>query len=205
MCSKTKQFAVKFRQILEVFALRGLWRKFWVHFQDLYVQKWSCFLWSSDRFLKFFACKVYRKIHSAISLFMCPKTELFAIKVETHFGSFCFARFMKKVLDAFSRFMCPKMKLFPAKFRRILEVFTLRGLWKKFWAHYHDLCVQKRSCLPWSSDAFCKFSPCKLYEESYGCIFTILRPIIKLFAVALRRILEVLRIQGLKKMSGCIF
>ena len=106
---------------------------------------------------------------------------------------------MKKVMGAFSRFMCPKMKLFPAKFRCILEVFTLRGLWKKFWAHYHDLCVKKRSCLPWSSDAFCKFSPCKLYEESYGRIFTILRPIMKLFAVALRRILEVLRIQGWQK------
>jgi len=25
---------------------------------------------------------------------------------------------------------------------------------KKFWAYFQDLCVQKRRCLPWSSDAF---------------------------------------------------
>ena len=99
---------------------------------------------------------------------MCPKTELFAIKVETHFGSFCFARFMKKVLGAFSRFMCPKMKLFPAKFRHILEVYTLRGLYKKFWAHYHHFCVQKQSCLSWSLDGLRKFSPCMLCKKFWA-------------------------------------
>jgi len=45
-----------------------------------------------------------------------------------HFRSIRLMRFMKKVLGAFSQFMRPKMKLFPAKFRRILEVFTLRGI-----------------------------------------------------------------------------
>jgi len=37
----------------------------------------------------------------------------------------------------------PKMKLFAVQFRRILEVLCLQGLQKKFWAHFHDLCVQK--------------------------------------------------------------
>jgi len=32
----------------------------------------------------------------------------------------------------------------------------------------HDLCVQKRSCLLWRSDAFWKFSLCKLYKKFLG-------------------------------------
>ena len=48
----------------------------------------------------------------------------------------------KKVLGAISRFMRPKMKLFAVKFRRILEVFAWWSLWRKFWAHIHDLYVQ---------------------------------------------------------------
>jgi len=48
------------------------------------------------------------------------------------------------------------MKLFAVKFRRILEVLCLIGLEKNFWTNFHDLCVQKRSCLLWSSDPFRK-------------------------------------------------
>jgi len=46
-----------------------------------------------------------------------------------------------------------------------------------------------------------KFCPCKLCEESYGRIFTIFASNneLKLVAVEFRRILEVLRIQGLQK------
>jgi len=39
MCSKMKQFAVKFRRILEVLYLRVLQKKFWAQFLDLCVQK----------------------------------------------------------------------------------------------------------------------------------------------------------------------
>jgi len=70
-----------------------------------------------------------------------------------HFGSFRLACFLKKVLGAFSRFLRPKMKLFAVKFRRILELLSLQVLQKKFWAQFHDLCVQKRSGLLCSSDA----------------------------------------------------
>jgi len=47
----------------------------------------------------------------------------------------------KKVLGAFSLFMRPKTKLFPMKFRRISEVFCLQVLQRKFWTHFHNLCV----------------------------------------------------------------
>jgi len=64
--------------------------------------------------------------------------------------------------------MHPKAKLFAVKFRRILDVLYLQVLQKRFWAQFHDLCVQKLSCLRWSSDAFWKFSACKVYRKSFG-------------------------------------
>jgi len=79
----------------------------------------------------------------------------------------------KKVLGALSRLLRPKTKLFAAKFRRILEVLCLQGLHWKFWAQFHGLCVQRRSCLPWSSDAFWKFFACKFGRKGSGRIFTI--------------------------------
>jgi len=78
----------------------------------------------------------------------------------------------------------------------------LWGLWKKFWTHFLDFFVQKRSSLPLRSDAFRKFSPCKLYKKSCGCIFPILASKTKRFAVKFRRILEVLYLQDLQKSSG---
>ena len=39
--------------------------------------------------------------------------------------------------------------------------------------HFLDLCIQKWSGLLWSSDAFWKFSPFKLYKKSFGRIFLI--------------------------------
>jgi len=61
---------------------------------------------------------------------------------------------MNEILGALSRVFRPKTKLFAVKFRRILKVLRLQGSQKDFWAHFHDLCVQKRSCLLWSSGAF---------------------------------------------------
>jgi len=107
-----------------------------------------------------------------LSIF-ASKNEAVCCSLQTPFGSFRPMRFMKKVLDAFSRFMRPKTKLFSVKFRRILEVFGLQGLQKKFWAQFHGLCVQKRSCFPWSSDAFSKFSASKVQRKSFGRNFTI--------------------------------
>ena len=103
----------------------------------------------------------------------------------------------KKVLGAFSRFMRPKMKLFAVTLRRILEVFVLQGLWRRFWAHFHDLCFQKWSCFLRSSDAFRKFSSCKVYKKILGALLRFMRPKMKLFAINLRRILEVFALRGL--------
>jgi len=69
-------------------------------------------------------------------------------EMQTHFRSFPPERFTEKVLGAISRFMRPKAKLFAVKYRGILDVVHLQGLQKKFWAHGHDFCIQKRSCLP---------------------------------------------------------
>jgi len=46
-------------------------------------------------------------------------------------------------------------------------------IYQKFCAKFHDLCVQKRSCLLIISDAFWEFSACKVYKEISGRTFTI--------------------------------
>ena len=57
------------------------------------------------------------------------------------------------------------------KFRRIFDVFALHALYKMFWAHFHDLCVQKRSYLRWSSDCFWKFSAYKFIKKKLWAQF----------------------------------
>jgi len=75
------------------------------------------------------------------------KNEAVCCEVQTHFGGFRLSSLIKTVVGAFSRFMRPKTKLFAMKFRRILEVLCLQDLQKKLWAQFHDLFVEKRSCL----------------------------------------------------------
>jgi len=204
MRPKTKLFAVKFRYILDVFTLRGLYKKFWAHYHHFCVQKRSCLLLISDAFWKFSACKVYKEISGRIFTIYMSKNEAVVREVQTHFGSSC-----------------------------------LQVLQKKLWAHFHDWCVQTRSCLLWSSDAFWKFSLCQVYEQSFGRIFTIyaskseavyratqthfrsylplrftekvldefsrfMRLKTKLFAVKFRHIFEVFSVQALEKSYGCI-
>ena len=114
-----------------------------------------------------------------------------------HFGSFRLSSFIKTV-GAFSWFMRPKTKLFAVEFRRILKVFCLQVLQEKL-AQFHDLCVQKRSCLPWNLDAFWKFSACKIYRKIVGAIPRFVRPKTKLFSVKFRCILEVLYLRVLQE------
>jgi len=176
MRPKMKLFAVKFRRILEVFAWWGLWRKFWAHFHSLCVQKWSCLLRSYRRILKFSPYEVYEESSWRIITIFASKHGGVCRDVETHFESSPLARVTKKFMGAFSRFMCPKTKLFAVNFRRILEVLCMQVLQKRFWVHYHYFFVQKRSCLLWNSDGFCKFSPCKLYKKVLGAISRLMRP-----------------------------
>jgi len=90
------------------------------------------------------------------------------------------------------------MKLFAVELRRILDVLCLRVLQQKFWAQFHDLRVQKRSCLPWNSDAFWKFSACKFYRKSCGRNSTIFS---SKNEVVCREIQKVLCLRVLRK--GC--
>ena len=215
---KMKLFAVEFRRILEDFALQGFWKKFWVHFHDLCIQKWSCFVWSSDVFLTFPPCMLYIKcsgciftIHTSKNGAVCYEVQMpfwkFSLweglwkKIWSHFLDFCVqkrscllwssdafrkssaCKVYRKVLGVIPQFMRPKTTWFAMKFRCILEVLALQGLWKNICSHLLDFFVQKRSCLLLGSDEFCKFSPCKLYKKSSGCIFPILGQKMKLFAV----------------------
>ena len=198
-------FVVKFRRILEVFAWWGLWRKFWAHFHNLCVQKWSCFLRSSDPFQRFSPCEVYNKSSGHIITIFASTNEAVCHEVHTDFGSFLHASFLKKL-----------------------------------WAHFHDLCIQKWSCLLLSSDTFWKFSGCKVCRKRYGSIFAVyasknevvscevqthfggfhrarfitkvlgafspfLRPQTKLFALKFRLVLIVFSMQALWKSYGRIF
>ena len=47
---------------------------------------------------------------------------------------------------------------------------------KQFWAQFHDLCAQKRSCLLWNWDVFWKFSACKIYKKGCGYNSTLYVP-----------------------------
>jgi len=104
----------------------------------------------------------------AFSTIYASKNKTVYRGVQTHFRSSLPASFTTKVLGAIPRFVRLKTKLFAVKFRRISKVFCLQGLQKKLRAQFHDLCVQKRSCLLWSSDAFWKFSACEFYRKSSG-------------------------------------
>ena len=54
------------------------------------------------------------------------------------------------------------------KFRRVLEILRLQGLQKKFWVHFHDSCVQKRSNMLWRLHALWKFSACKVSKKKFS-------------------------------------
>ena len=135
-------------------------------FHELCVQNWSCFPWSSDAFWKFSASFTEKDV-GAIPRFVRLKTKLFALKFRRILEVLCL-RVVQKVLGAIPRFVHPKMNLFGLKFRRILEVLRLQDLQRNFWTNFHDLCVQIRSCLLWSSDPFCKFSACKIDKKVVG-------------------------------------
>ena len=168
-----KLFVVKFRRIFDVFALRALYKMFWTHFHDLCVQKRSCLLWNWDAFWKFSACKFCRKSSGRNSTICASKNEAVCREIQTHFESFLLASFTEKVVGAIPQYVRPKIKLFAMKCWRLSKVLFLQVLQKKLWAQFHDLCVQKWSCVLWSSDAFWKFLPCKLYKKSSGHIFPI--------------------------------
>jgi len=159
---------VKFRRISKVLCLQGLQKKLWPQFHNLCVQKWSCLLWSSDALWKLPPFKLYKKSCGRIFPIYASKNEAVCREIQTHSESSLPASFKDKVVGAIPRFVRPKMKLFAVKFRRTSKVNCLRVLQKKLWAQFHDLRVQKWSCLPWNSDAFRKLSACEFYRKSSG-------------------------------------
>jgi len=90
---------------------------------------------------------LYKKSSGRIFPIYASKNEAVCRGAQTHFESSVPASFTENVLGAIPRFARPKTKLFAVKFRRILEVLCLQVLKKKLWAQFHDLCVQKQSCL----------------------------------------------------------
>jgi len=103
----------------------------------------------------------------------------------------------KKVPGTFSRFMRPKTKLFAVKFRHISEVFTLRGLYKKFWAHYHHFCVHKRSVCREVETDFGSSPLARFTKKFLGALSRFICPKTKLFAVKFRRILKIFSVNAL--------
>jgi len=103
---------------------------------------------SSDAFWEFSACKVCKEVLGAFYRLFSLKSKLFEMKIRCIFWVI-------------------RLQSVQKWFGRIFEVFTLQ-VKKKFWAHFLDFCVQKRRYFPWSSDAFWKFSACKVYRNSCG-------------------------------------
>ena len=146
---------------------------------------------SSGRIIMIFASTNNAVCHEVQTDFGSFLRASFIQKLWAHFLNFCVQKWSCLLLssDAFWKvWLCQvfkesfrrnltidasKTKLFAVEFRRILEVLCLQGLQKRFWAQFYNLCVQKWSCFLQSLDAFRKFSPCEVHNESSGCIIKI--------------------------------
>jgi len=143
---KTKRFAVKFRRILEVLCLQVLKKRLSRNSTICASKSEAVCREVQTHFGSSLPASFTEKVVGAIPQFMRPKTKLFALKFRRILGVLCL-RVLQTILGAIPRFVRPKMKLFAVKFRHILEVLRLQGLQRNFWTNFHDLCVQKRSCL----------------------------------------------------------
>ena len=176
---------------------------FWAHFHDFCVQKRSCLPWSPGAFWSFSLCKL-KKCSGRIFSIFASKNEGICCEVQTHFGRSLPARFTEKSSGRNVRIYVSEKEAVCCEVQTHLGSFRLARLQKKFWAHFLDFCVQKRSCLLWSSDAFLTFSPCMLYKKVLGVFSRFMRPKMKLFAMEFRHILEVLCLRVLQKVLGAI-
>ena len=119
-------------------------------------------------------CKVYKKSSGRIFSIFSSESEAVCRWVPTYSGLSPLARFAVKSCGR--NFM-----IYVSKKNEAVCCWCSDAFWKfspceideKFWAHFHDLCVQKRSCFLWSSDAFWTFSTCKFYRKGSGHNFTI--------------------------------
>ena len=115
-------------------------KKLWAQFHDFCVKKRSCWLWNSGAFWSSRFARFMNNVQGALSRFVHPKIKLFPVmfrrisevlrpqglqrKLWTNFHNWCVHK--RSCLlwssDAFGKF--PLVRLI-----------------KKFWAHFHDLCV----------------------------------------------------------------
>ena len=95
--SKNEAFCCEVQTHFESTPLQSLQKKFWAQFHDLCVQKRSCSSWSSDKFWKMSACKVYRKSSGRNFSIYASKNEAVRHEVQTHFGRSPFARFTENL------------------------------------------------------------------------------------------------------------
>ena len=164
--AKTKLLAMKSRCILEVFTVQ-VKKRFWVHFLDFSVQKRRYFTCSSDAFWKLSACKFYRKSPWRNFMSYASKSKAVCRWVQMHSGCSLLARFIVKSCGCNFTIYVSNNKAVCCWFQTHFRSFRLASLIKMFWAHFLNFCVQKRRCLLWSSDAFWKFSACKVYRKKF--------------------------------------
>ena len=108
----------------------------------------------------------------AFSRFMCPKTKLFAVEFR-RILEFSSCKVYRKSYGRIFTIYVSKNEVVSCEVQTHFGNFHLARFIEKFWAHYHEVCVWKRSCLPWSSGAFLKFIACKFCRKGSGRIFTI--------------------------------
>ena len=145
---------------------------FWAHFHDFCVQKQSSLLWSPGAFWRFSLCKL-KKMFWAHFLDFCFQKWRYLPWSSDAFWKFSACKFYRKSSGRnFTSCAC-KNEAVCCEVQTHLGSFRLARLQKKFWEHFLDVCVQKWSCLLWSSDAFLTFSSCMLYMKCSGRIFTI--------------------------------
>jgi len=154
---------------------------------------------SSDAFQKFSPYEVYEKSSGRIFTIYASRYVAVSRKIQTHFRSFLSASFAEEVLGAISLFMRPKTNLFDMKLRRILEVFALPSAWKGFGRNFTIYASKNEAVSREIQTYFGRFLSASFAENVLGAISRVMRPKTKLFAVKLRRILEVLRLHGLQK------
>ena len=153
---------------------------FWAHFHDFCVQKRSCLPWNPDAFSSFSLCKQKKKVwqkSSGRNYTSCAsKNEAVCYEVQTNFGGPLPCKVYKNssgrilsILSSKSDAVCRWVQMHSGC--SLLARFTVKSSGRNFMIY--DLCVQKRSGLLMSSDAFWKLSPFKLYKKSSGRIFSI--------------------------------
>ena len=150
------------------FRLASLIKKFWAHFLDFCVQKPSYLLWSSDACWKFPARKVYRKKFRTQCHDICVEKRRCLPWSSDASWKFSPCKVYTKSSGSIFLIFASKNEAFCCEVQTQFYLFALHALYKMFWTLFHDLCVQKRSCLPWSSDAFWKFTACKFYRKGSG-------------------------------------